>query len=119
MKKMMKKTTTWLMILCMVIGFIPAFASAAAARADEPAPAAVSAAQQSETDPEEPGPEDMFGMLWKALEAIGLNIQSLSVNDLLKYPANIMDDLLTYLFAVFKLFGVNLDALFARITSFL
>ncbi len=117
MKKMIKKTTSWLMILCMVIGFIPAFASTAAAQADDPVPAVVLAAPLSETETEESQPDTLFGLLWMVLKAIGTNLKSVSVDDVLKLPANVMDDVLTYLFAILKVFGVNVDSLFARISS--
>ena len=124
MKKMFKKAVTWLMVFCTVISILPVFGAAAALEA-KPAPASVqygsktvlsSAQPQGELD--EISPDNPVDFLSGFFKAIINNLQSLSVDELLNLPANAMDDLITYVFAVFKILGINLDALYKTLSSF-
>ena len=117
MKKMVKKTTTWLLIFCMVIGFVPAFGSAAAAEEKAVQILSDSAVLPSEGEAEGSGSVSLMGLLWEWLKSIGLNLKTVSVEELLKLPANVMDDVLTYIFAIFKILGVNIDALYEKLSA--
>ena len=136
MKKTIKKATTWLVFFCMIVGFVPAFGSVAAAAekpvralectgnktdwfADktDPAATAVLTVRQPEEDLENMDTGSLSGSLWAFLQAIGTNLRSLPVDDILKLPANAMDDVVTYIFAVLRWIGINLDTLYEKLTS--
>ena len=147
MKKSIQKITTWLLAVCMVIGFIPAFGSAAAAedqsiqsvgltgsktdlladpvfavrntalRANEPADAELPPAMPPAEEPGESNTGGLAAVFQILLKAIGVNLRSISVSDVLKLPANVMDDVLTYIFGVIKLLGINIDSLYTWFSS--
>ncbi len=123
MKKRIKKATTWLMVVCMFIGFVSAFGPAAAAE-EKPIQSCERivdqtdlAAPQSTGEFQELSSDNLFDLLLKTLKAIAENIRSLSVDELLNLPANAMDDVVTYFFAVFKILGLNIDSLYEKLTS--
>jgi LPXTG-motif cell wall-anchored protein len=60
---------------------------------------------------------DMVSLLSSAISSIGKNLKEISVNDILNLPANIMDDVVTYIFAGLKALGVDVDALYAKLSS--
>jgi LPXTG-motif cell wall-anchored protein len=60
---------------------------------------------------------DMSSLLSSAISSIGKNIKEISVNDILNLPANIMDDVVTYIFAGLKALGVDVDALYEKLSS--
>ena len=124
MKKSFKKAVTWLMVFCTVISILPVFGSAAAIE-EKPVPALVQNvgktvlfSAQPEGELGEISPDNPIDFLSGFFKAIIKNLQSLSVDELLNLPANAMDDLITYVFAVFKILGINLDALYQKISSF-
>ena len=133
MKKKIQKATTWLMLVCMTIGMIPAFGCAAAAEAkpassivcaDKINTAAVLADDPGATaDPDASQSEgwnanNVFDLLTELFKAIGLNLRSVSVNDLLNLPANMMDDVVTYIFGALKMLGFNVDSMYEKFLSF-
>ena len=130
MKNRIRKTTIWLLIVCTIIGFMPAFGSAAAAEektiqaletnAAVPAselPAVIFGAQQSAMEAEGAGSGGVGAVLLNSLKTLGEALRSLSADDILKLPANIMDDVVTYILAVLKALGVDIDALYAKIST--
>ena len=60
---------------------------------------------------------DMVSLLSSAISSIGKNLKEISVNDILNLPANIMDDVVTYIFAGLKALGVDVDALYEKLSS--
>jgi len=60
---------------------------------------------------------DMVSLLSSAISSIGKNLKEISVNDILSLPANIMDDVVTYIFAGLKALGVDVDALYEKLSS--
>lgn len=60
---------------------------------------------------------NMSKLLSSAFDSIGKSIKEFSVNDILSLPANIMDDLVTYIFAGLKALGVDVDALYEKLSS--
>ena len=60
---------------------------------------------------------DMVSLLSSAISSIGKNLKSISVDDILNLPANIMDDVVTYIFAGLKALGVDVDALYEKLSS--
>ena len=60
---------------------------------------------------------DMVSLLSSAVSSIGKNLKEISVNDILNLPANIMDDVVTYIFAGLKALGVDVDALYEKLSS--
>ena len=60
---------------------------------------------------------DMVTLLSSAISSIGKNLKEISVNDILNLPANIMDDVVTYIFAGLKALGVDVDALYEKLSS--
>jgi LPXTG-motif cell wall-anchored protein len=60
---------------------------------------------------------DMISLLSSAISSIGQNLKEISVNDILNLPANIMDDVVTYIFAGLKALGVDVDALYEKLSS--
>lgn len=60
---------------------------------------------------------DMVSLLSSAISSIGKNLKEISVNDILNLPANIMDDVVTYIFAGLKALGVDVDALYEKLAS--
>ncbi len=60
---------------------------------------------------------DMTSLLSSAISSIGKNLKEISVNDILNLPANIMDDVVTYIFAGLKALGVDVDALYEKLSS--
>ncbi len=113
----MKKALTWLMVVCTMFGFIQVFGMAAAAQTGSVPATAESAVLQSEEEFDDPVSGGLFGLLLEWLKSIGINLRTVSVNDLLKLPANVMDDVVTYIFAVLKVFGVNVEALYEKLAS--
>jgi hypothetical protein len=109
MKKMIRKATTWLMIVCLILSFVPVFGAAYAA--EEQPDAVVLTAQESED--EESGSGDPLNFF----KSIGAGLQAISVNDVLTVPANVIDDLLTYCFTILKLLGFNVDTMYTKIAS--
>ena len=89
MNKTIKKMTTWLLVFCLIISFVPVFGSAAAAE----------------------------GESVRAVAQIGG--KSVPDEELLNLPANVMDDVVTYIFAAFKLLGIDVGPVFEMITSVL
>ena len=116
MKKVIKKTTTWLLIVCTIFAFTSVFGPAAAADAKEPESVVAFAVPQSD-DADEPTSGGLFGALLEWLKSIGLNLQSVSVDDILNLPANAMDDVVTYIFAFLKMIGINIDALYEKVSA--
>lgn len=138
MKKMMKKTAAWLMVCCMIIGLMPVFGFAMAAEGKQvPTGGAMRLSAAAAAYPDDEGTpgdfsnlpsgneskgwnsENIFGFLWDLLKAIGANLRALSVNDVLNLPANSMDDVVTYIFTLLKTIGLNLDSLYAMLSSIL
>lgn len=137
MKKMIQKTMTWLLVVCMIVGFVPAFGSAAAVEGkpirslawsgDEAADAVMRANEPNapgdftelptEGGSKEWNSDNLFGFLWDLLKAIGENLRALSVDEVLKLPANSMDDIVTYIFSAFKLLGINMDTIYEKFFS--
>lgn len=72
---------------------------------------------EKEIESKDLGDQNMWALMAAALKALGDSIKTVSVDDILKLPANIMDDVVTYLFAGLKLLGVDLDSLYEKITS--
>lgn len=60
---------------------------------------------------------DMVSLLSSAISSIGKNLKEISVDDILALPANIMDDVVTYIFAGLKALGVDVDALYEKLSS--
>ena len=60
---------------------------------------------------------DMVSLLSSAISSIGKNLKQISVDDILNLPANIMDDVVTYIFAGLKALGVDVDALYEKLSS--
>ena len=60
---------------------------------------------------------DMVSLLSSAISSIGKNLKESSVDDILALPANIMDDVVTYIFAGLKALGVDVDALYEKLSS--
>jgi len=60
---------------------------------------------------------DMVSLLSSAVSSIGKNLKEIKVDDLLNLPANIMDDVVTYIFAGLKALGVDVDALYEKLSS--
>lgn len=60
---------------------------------------------------------NMSKLLSSAFDSIGKSIKEFSVNDILSLPANIMDDLVTYIFAGLKALGVDVDAVYEKLSS--
>lgn len=60
---------------------------------------------------------DMVSLLSSAISSIGKNLKEISVDDILSLPANIMDDVVTYIFAGLKALGVDVDALYEKLSS--
>ena len=60
---------------------------------------------------------DMISLLSSAISSIGKNLKEISVDDILSLPANIMDDVVTYIFAGLKALGVDVDALYEKLSS--
>ena len=60
---------------------------------------------------------DMITLLSSAISSIGKNLKEISVDDILNLPANIMDDVVTYIFAGLKALGVDVDALYEKLSS--
>ena len=118
MKKTIKKATSWLMIVCMVIGFVPVFGSAAAAE-DKPAATAVLAVKQPAAELDEMGSGSLFSLLMDLAKAIEENLRKISIDELLKLPSNVMDDVVTYIVAILKVLGVNIDSLYEKISHIL
>lgn len=125
MKKTIRKMTAWFMAVCVVIGLMPVFGSAAAAQA-KPIPSTqtvvcktVSAgiAPQEDNGFEGLEPKETAGSFWDLLKAIAENLRSVNTDDILKLPADVMDDVVTYIFAVIKILGINLDSLYGMLFS--
>ena len=111
MKKVTKKAIAWLMIACLFVGFVPLFGSAMAAETAEPASASTKvSASEMNTD-------GLGAFFSDAMKALADGLRTISVDDILNLPANIMDDVVTYIFAVFKLLGVDIDALYAKLST--
>ena len=60
---------------------------------------------------------DMVSLLSSAVSSIGKNLKEISVDDILNLPANSMDDLVTFIFAGLKALGVDVDALYEKLSS--
>lgn len=119
MIKWIKKTTVWLLVVCMFIGFLPVFASAVAAE-EKPVQAVTLgdiADLPSGGEAKDWNPENLFVFLWDLLKAIGENLKALSADQVLNLPANAMDDVVTYIFSIFKLLGINMDSVYKMISS--
>lgn len=125
MKTRMKKTMTWFMVVCTILSMMPVFGSAMAAEVktvpsiERNVSETGSAAAQSDGDLEGLSTDNGFDLLLDTLKAIAANLRSLSVDEILSLPANAMDDVITYLFSVFKLLGLNLDTLYEKLASVL
>lgn len=72
-----------------------------------------------ETKIEEKGLDttNMISLLSSAIASVGKNLKEISVDDILSLPANIMDDVVTYIFAGLKALGVDVDALYEKLSS--
>ena len=60
---------------------------------------------------------DMVSLLSSAISSIGKNLKEISVDDILNLPANSMDDVVTFIFAGLKALGVDVDALYEKLSS--
>ena len=134
MKKFLSILLAALMVCSMGI-----FAFAAEEEAvEEPAAADVAAAAEKEEAPAEEAKttaagdlsslekkiaskgldsSDMKSLLSSALSSIGKNIKDFTPEKLLSLPANVMDDVVTYIFAGLKALGVDVDALYEKLSS--
>ncbi len=128
MNKTIKKMTTWLLVFCLIISFVPVFGSAAAAEGESVrAVAQIGGKSVPDEDYTELPPANsseavsggLFGVLLQLFRAMGEGLRSVSVNELLNLPANVMDDVVTYIFAAFKLLGIDVGPVFEMITSVL
>lgn len=60
---------------------------------------------------------NMSKLLSSAFDSIGKNIKEFSVEKLLSLPADIADDVVTYIFAGLKALGVDVDAVYEKLSS--
>lgn len=93
--------------------------AAAAEKEEVAAPAATGDLTALEAKIESKGLDssDMTSLLSSAISSIGKNLKEISVDDILNLPANIMDDVVTYIFAGLKALGVDVDALYEKLSS--
>lgn len=60
---------------------------------------------------------NMVNLLSSAISSIGKNLKEISVDDILNLPANSMDDVVTFIFAGLKALGVDVDAVYEKLSS--
>lgn len=91
----------------------------AAAAEEEAAPATVSDFSALEAKIKSKGlnSTDMASLMKSAVNNVTKNAKEVTVDDILNLPANVMDDVVTFIFASLKALGVDVDALYEKLAS--
>ncbi|MBR5620626.1 MAG: hypothetical protein IKW76_12895, partial [Clostridia bacterium] len=61
--------------------------------------------------------ETMQKLLASALSSVGLDAKTMTPEDILNLPADVMDDVVTYIFAGLKALGVDVDPAYEKLSS--
>ena len=61
--------------------------------------------------------ENMQKLLASALSSVGLDAKTMTPEDILNLPADVMDDVVTYIFAGLKALGVDVDPAYEKLSS--
>ena len=146
MKSITKKATACLLALCMIVSFASVFGSVTAAQEGAPIDGIFSTGDKIEliigstyTFEELFGSgyvyapdlnalaekiaakgltaENMQKLLGSALYSVGLDAKTMTPEDILNLPADVMDDVVTYIFAGLKALGVDVDPAYVELPS--
>ncbi len=60
---------------------------------------------------------DMTSLLKSALNSIKEDISSITIEEILSLPADVMDDVVTFIFSALKTLGVDVDAFYEKLSS--
>lgn len=60
---------------------------------------------------------DMASLLKSALNSIKEDLSSITIEEILSLPADVMDDVVTFIFSALKTLGVDVDAFYEKLSS--
>ena len=60
---------------------------------------------------------DMTSLFSSAIKSIGEDLKDISIEEILSLPADVMDDVVTFIFSALKTLGVDVDAFYEKLSS--